>query len=515
MSLPGCHVSTIAVGSDNGTLTVGYECEKNSGVHDDATCEDRISSRWEILGGELRINASSLAQIEANEAAAHCFDVIELECNELREVDAKWMRHATRVRLGSNKLSTFTCHTEMNAQMLDLGQNSLTAFHMPAPLPHLHTLILYNNRLKTLPSVLFQCPTLTHLDASHNRLTCLPSNMVDCSTLINVKLNHNRLRELPLHMDRMSLQTLDIRDNPLLSVTRPLHCQHLWVDVLYSGLMLSSVEQVHCNKDIALDVFKTPIGYGSLWCADGTNVLVDAIHLGLQEDANATVLGNQPDFWSKVQNLHVCIKKLIMRAMCVQTDVRRVMSRTSNAFANEDDHTISSIFKPGDIEPAFQQTRDTVVTKLVPDIAMSPETLDNAAKREMIDVHMEMYQVYVSGVCSKKEPIGKWHQWPPLSVAFPDAFGMKERMYMLQVASYGTGHVVDLLVRAVTKAKLADVDDQIATLFGTEEAKPIENRWALVHLCVMWLINQLRITMPLVRADNVVLRPLRAASMAL
>lgn len=66
-------------------------------------------------------------------------------------------------------------------------------FHLP-----LEVLLLYNNKLKHLPTEIGICKTLIELDLSCNMLTHLPSQLGQLSSLKCLNAQNNLLIELPL-----------------------------------------------------------------------------------------------------------------------------------------------------------------------------------------------------------------------------------------------------------------------------------------------------------------------------
>jgi Leucine-rich repeat (LRR) protein len=125
---------------------------------------------------------------------------------------------------------------------LDLSNNSLSALPDDwSAMNCLAELKLSKNRLLNIPHTIFsgrRLTTLAHLDLSENQLAVLPSSLVDLSNLAVLKVDANQLvslpqgfgrlrrlvhfsaagnqlQALPADFDRLTLQNLDLFENPL------------------------------------------------------------------------------------------------------------------------------------------------------------------------------------------------------------------------------------------------------------------------------------------------------------
>ncbi|KAL6071665.1 Glucose-repressible alcohol dehydrogenase transcriptional effector [Balamuthia mandrillaris] len=103
---------------------------------------------------------------------------------------------------------------------LDLSRMNLPVLNPQLSIyTHLTVLWLNNNKLTSLPEVLFHKLTnLTRLNLSSNLLTRLPDSIGRLIRLEELNLAHNMLQELPLLMGRLyRLKRLRLENNPLLS----------------------------------------------------------------------------------------------------------------------------------------------------------------------------------------------------------------------------------------------------------------------------------------------------------
>ena len=73
---------------------------------------------------------------------------------------------------------------------------------------HLETLLLNNNKLKSLPTSLTSLTKLEKLDLSHNALRELPDNLGHLPALSRLNVYGNKLRKLPLSLG--SCETLSL-----------------------------------------------------------------------------------------------------------------------------------------------------------------------------------------------------------------------------------------------------------------------------------------------------------------
>eukprot|EP01133_Synstelium_polycarpum_P004384 gene4384-5129_t len=129
---------------------------------------------------------------------------------------------------------------------LDLSDNRLT--HLPEipastgremTLESLTTILLFNNRLTSIPSELFkQSPSLLTLNLSDNLLETLPSNVWrDCSSLSHLSLGYNRLGVFPFPTETFySLEELYLSGNEHIDLSTIDHSEFPTLHELSLGL---------------------------------------------------------------------------------------------------------------------------------------------------------------------------------------------------------------------------------------------------------------------------------------
>lgn len=195
-------------------------------------------------------------------------------------------------------------------------------------------------------------------------------------------------------------------------------------------------------------------------------------------------------------------KQLVMQALCVHADVRRVFLLIPTT--SDDSCTMSSLFLPKDLEPVVRQTQCDVQPQLAQrDIQSARPSVDKTSQKTLIDEHMLMH----ASLHTKMGTCDLCAQSQPLSVAFSQAISLEEQAYMSHVASYGIDHVIDLLTAAVIRETLNNVDTVWAVMHDKCKLEPtlVTNPLALARLCAWWLSDQIRAVMPKMRADGVIL----------
>ncbi|XP_030832202.1 leucine-rich repeat serine/threonine-protein kinase 1-like [Strongylocentrotus purpuratus] len=128
-----------------------------------------------------------------------------------------------------------------NLRHLNLSQNSIQ--RLPSPKSHrnlsecrLKTLILYQNKLVSVPAELFMLQELEFLSLANNSMTELiqpakesTQNEIprqwNCMSLVNLNLSKNKLSSLPRQMDACtSLITINLSDNSFYEIPKPWTC---------------------------------------------------------------------------------------------------------------------------------------------------------------------------------------------------------------------------------------------------------------------------------------------------
>ncbi|XP_063066928.1 leucine rich repeat containing 8 VRAC subunit Aa [Engraulis encrasicolus] len=113
-----------------------------------------------------------------------------------------------RLHLNRNKIDKipsqlFFCR---KLRHLDLSHNNLTSIHPDIGfLQNLQSLALTANRIEVLPAELFQCRKLRSLHLGNNCLTSLPSRFGELTSLSSLELRGNRLEGLPVELSECRL----------------------------------------------------------------------------------------------------------------------------------------------------------------------------------------------------------------------------------------------------------------------------------------------------------------------
>ena len=90
---------------------------------------------------------------------------------------------------------------------------------------------LRKNRLKNVPSVVFQLPLINVIYLDSNELTTLPGDFSWSRSLRSLYLSHNHLRDLPETMATAHLTTLKVNHNRLEGVPKCI-CELVWLEAL-------------------------------------------------------------------------------------------------------------------------------------------------------------------------------------------------------------------------------------------------------------------------------------------
>ncbi|VDQ09331.1 unnamed protein product [Trichobilharzia regenti] len=121
--------------------------------------------------------------------------------------------------LRSNNLSTLPILLPRNLEVINLGNNVFTDIPEAVyELTLLKSISIYNNRLQSIPSLLFgkDLVSLKYLSMSHNALKALPDSIVSNadSHLEYLNLGYNQILILPFNIHRLQrMKTLILHKN--------------------------------------------------------------------------------------------------------------------------------------------------------------------------------------------------------------------------------------------------------------------------------------------------------------
>ncbi|XP_047614983.1 platelet glycoprotein Ib alpha chain isoform X2 [Phacochoerus africanus] len=148
---------------------------------------------------------------------------VEMNCENktLKAPPPDLEAETTNLHLGENPLGNFSTSSLVylpRLTQLHLGKCQLTRLQVDGKLPHLETLRLAHNKLKSLPSLGQALPALVTLDVSFNELASLSPGVLDgLSHLQELYLRGNRLKTLPpgLLAPTPKLKKLNLAENQL------------------------------------------------------------------------------------------------------------------------------------------------------------------------------------------------------------------------------------------------------------------------------------------------------------
>ncbi|KAJ9652811.1 hypothetical protein H2198_007941 [Neophaeococcomyces mojaviensis] len=196
---------------------------------------------------ELRLAKNGLSgSIPPEIVNVQSLQVLDLRDNQLDKLPAglSELQNLQKLLLGGNRISsvpftsiptqslleldlsrnlltgTFVTPSDMTSlqklQVLDLSNNTLDCVCSESiELPSLQTLVVHNNRLKSLPD-LTPCVELTTLTVSDNALNALPVGFCSLRRLRNADLSGNDIKSLESELMEMeSLTAFNIAGNPL------------------------------------------------------------------------------------------------------------------------------------------------------------------------------------------------------------------------------------------------------------------------------------------------------------
>ncbi|XP_057569922.1 platelet glycoprotein Ib alpha chain [Hippopotamus amphibius kiboko] len=179
---------------------------------------------------------------------------LEMNCENmgLRAPPPELPAEINILRLDGNPLGSFSLVSVVNLTeltQLHLKNTQLTSLQTDAKLPHLETLTISHNNLRSLPLLGQALPALYKLDVSYNKLTSLSSDALDgLSNLHDLNLRGNKLKSLPprLLAPTSKLLKLNLAENGLkelppgfldgLEQLDTLYLQKNWLSSIPNGL---------------------------------------------------------------------------------------------------------------------------------------------------------------------------------------------------------------------------------------------------------------------------------------
>jgi hypothetical protein len=103
---------------------------------------------------------------------------------------------------------------------LTLTSNRLASINCVAELTHLTSLVAIRNRITHLPPLIGNLVQLKILELASNRLEVLPATFGNLTNLAKLNLECNRLRRIPETLSRLTIKTLNLNSNDLVSLPR-------------------------------------------------------------------------------------------------------------------------------------------------------------------------------------------------------------------------------------------------------------------------------------------------------
>jgi internalin A len=153
----------------------------------------------------LRVNSSNLQQLS-------------LESNQLQSLRVRRNDTVLNLMLARNQLSQLPRGVEkIKLNSLNLSSNSFTVIPELSRSKNLRTLILYQNKLDTLPRALpVWYPKLVELDFYYNQVSEIPGTYANLHNLERFYAAHNNLSKLPEKaMEWPNLKALYLHNNQL------------------------------------------------------------------------------------------------------------------------------------------------------------------------------------------------------------------------------------------------------------------------------------------------------------
>ena len=141
----------------------------------------------------------------------------------LRKIDSRIMKLSKLVslNLSDNHISALAddWNSLPNLAELRLAKNQLSDLPATMFTSKLHISLahvdLSDNQLQTLNASIYNLSNLAVLKLDRNRLVGLPSGIGKLTRLVQLSASGNLLRTLPGDFDRLTLNSLDLSDNPL------------------------------------------------------------------------------------------------------------------------------------------------------------------------------------------------------------------------------------------------------------------------------------------------------------